>query len=227
MKQANRTTGTLVLVSCLGIGAVSLGTGSWTLANLSQTYRPDDVLFSEGPNLFRSWLTRRMASNALRSEAIGQRLLMMPIASRRATAVAMMDLSFYEGLWTRERDRVPVLKMLEEGILAALSTAPSAGELWLAATKTRALHTGFDKKAESFLATSYLMAPREADIARARMVFVDSVSRLLRRSYDEARARDEATVEIAYPAFDRAYRGWIASRQPEKINRMLRQGLRK
>lgn len=222
MNPVERTAGTVVLATSLAFALVSMGLGSWALANLSGSYRTEDILFNDGPELFTVWLSRHSQTGTLEPAAIGRRLLAMPIAARRATTDAMMQPSFLQNVAERESERGALLKTIELGLIAALTAAPTSGELWLAAARVRTLHRGFDEKAESFLAMSYLMAPREAGLARARLVFATSVSPLLRQSFAEERLRDRDTVQATYPEFERRYRDWFESRQGERTGRPQR-----
>ena len=216
MKPASLFNGTLVLVTSLAIGLASIGLGSRALVGLTNSYQPADILYNDGPDLFTVWLERHWGSEKAQPEAIGQRLLAMPIVARRAVADALMQDRYLERVIEREDRRGAFLESLELGLIGALSIAPSSGELWLAASRIRSQRLGFDAKAEEFLAMSYLMAPREANVARARLIFAASVSPLLRRDFSEHRARDLEIVRTIYPALARRHRNWFASREAER-----------
>ena len=201
----------LVVCACIGIATSLLGWRS--LAAVAGSYEMGDILYDEGPELFQAWLRREQKSGGPTPQSIAQRLLLMPIGSRRATVVAMTRPDFLSPVVDNEADRQSLLISLEDGIVEALGTAPSSGDLWFAASYVRSRTTGFDRIAEDYLAASYLTAPREGDLARLRHVYIANVSPLLRTPMEAERDRDRAIIAAIYPRFENAYRKWEQSRQ--------------
>ena len=213
MKPSSLFNGPLVLMTSLAIGLSSIGLGARALVGLANSYQPGDVLYDDGPDLFKVWLERHFASENPQPAAIGQRLLAMSIVNRRAVSDALTQDRYLEHVVKGEVGRSRFLEALELGLIEALSIAPSSGDLWLAASRIRTQRLGFDAKAEDFLAMSYLMAPREANVARTRLIFSVSVSPLVRRDFAEDRARDLEIVRARYPELQRRHREWFASRE--------------
>lgn len=216
MKPSSLLNGPLVLITSLAIGLSSIGLGARALVGLANSYQPEDVLYDDGPDLFKVWLERHFDSENPQPAAIGRRLLAMSIVNRRAVADALTQDRYLEHVVKGEVGRGRFLEALELGLIEALSIAPSSGDLWLAASRIRTQRLGFDAKAEDFLAMSYLMAPREANIARTRLIFSVSVSPLVRRDFAEDRARDLEIVRARYPDLERRHRNWFASRDAKK-----------
>lgn len=212
MKRARSESGLLLLLACLGVGFATSGLGAWTLGNLSESYHPGDILYDDGPKLFQAWLVRRLEQGDLDRDAVGRRLLVMPIASRRATANAMMGADFWDPVIETESERNSLLEIVEDGLVDALRKAPAAGELWLAASKIRTQTSGFDDLAEGYLTASYLTAPREGGLVRSRIVFVNSVDPLLRSDLDDERQRDRTTARTLFPRFEAKLQDWLDSR---------------
>ena len=102
------------------------------------------------------------------------------------------------------------------------ATAPTAGGLWLAASKVRSQTSGFDQKAEDYLRASYLTASREGDIARLRLVYVSVIGPLMRTAFEEEHLRDRETVRELFPAFDRKYQDWVDARAKGGIDDLRR-----
>ena len=216
MKPSSLLNGPLVLITSLAIGLSSIGLGARALVGLENSYQLGDVLYADGPDLFRVWLERHFDSQNPQPAAIGQRLLAMSIVNRRAVADALTQDRYLEHIVKGEVGRSRFLEALELGLIQALAIAPSSGDLWLAASRIRTQRLGFDAKAEDFLAMSYLMAPREANIARTRLIFAVSVSPLVRRDFAEDRARDLEIVRARYPELERRHRKWFANREARR-----------
>lgn len=201
----------LVVCACIGIATVVLGWRS--LAIVADSYESGDILYDEGPELFQAWLRREHKHGRLTPKSVARRLLIMPIGSRRATVAAMTRPDYFSSVADNEMERRKLLIGVEDGIVEALGTAPSAGDLWFAASHVRSRTTGFDRIAEDYLAASYLTAPREGDLARMRHVFLAGVAPLLRTPMEAERDRDRAIIAAIYPRFEDAYRNWRQARQ--------------
>jgi len=204
----------LVICACIGIATAILGFRS--LAVVAESYEAGDILYDEGPELFQVWLRREQKRDRLGPQSIARRLLIMPIGSRRATVAAMTQPDFLASVADSESERRDLLVNLEDGIVAALGIAPSAGDLWFAASYVRSRTTGFDRIAEDYLAASYLTAPREGDLAKMRHVYLAGVAPLLRAPMAAERDRDRATIAAIYPRFEIAYRKWQQSLRKER-----------
>ena len=201
----------LALCACIGLAAAVLGSRSlWAIAD---SFGASDIFYDEGPELFQVWLQRRHQRDGMTPTLIARRLLVMPIDSRRATVAAMTWPDFLSPVIDDEAARREVIHKLEDGIVEALRTAPSAGDLWFAASHIRSQVAGFDRVAEDYLAASYLTAPREGDLARLRYVYLNQVAPLMRAPMTVERNRDRATVASVYPAFEKIYVKWQRSRQ--------------
>lgn len=201
----------LAMCACIGLAAAALGARS--LWAISDSFEAGDIFYDEGPDLFQAWLRREHQREALTPSLISRRLLIMPIVSRRATVAAMMRPDFLSPVIDDEAARREVILKLEDGIVEALGTAPSAGDLWFAASLIRSRIVGFDRVAEDYLAASYLTAPREGDLARLRYVYLSQVAPLLRAPMTVERDRDRAIVANVYPAFEKIYVKWQRSRE--------------
>ena len=199
------------LFLCLFAGIASAALGVSGLAEVRSSYEPEDILYDEGPELFRQWLGRGYREGSLNAQSVSGRILVMPIGARRALVTAMMKPDFVSALADQEADRRILQELMEDGLLKALETAPTAGGLWLAASKIRSQSTGFDRRAEDYLAASYLTAPREGDIARLRVLYVSDVGALLRDSMETERERDWATAREIDPAFDKKFQAWLGA----------------
>jgi hypothetical protein len=194
---------------CLCIGIATTGLGIRGLGNIAVSYDPDDILYDDGPELFQVWLRREHRQGSLDADSVARRILTMPIGRRRATVIAMMRPDYLAAASGSEAERRELLARLEAGIVKALSTAPTAGDLWLAASKVRSQISGFDRKAESYLAASYLTAPREGDVALIRHVYASAVTPLMRTPMTSERDRDRAIVETLQPAFGEKVDDWL------------------
>jgi hypothetical protein len=134
----------------------------------------------------------------------------------------MMRPGYWSAIAQSEAERQALLGIVEDGLVEALATAPSAGGLWLAASKIRSQTAGFDRQAEDYLKASYLTAPREGDIARLRLVYVGAVGPLLRSALEEDRQRDRETVRDLYPAFETKYQEWLDTNRKGGIDDLRR-----
>ena len=222
MKRARRGAGPLGLVLCLCVGLAATVLGARALDGIAASYEPADILYDEGPDLFQAWLKRHSQEGNLDSRSVAQRLLVMPISARRATVNAMMRPGYWSAIAQSEAERRTLLTSVEGGLVEALGTAPTAGGLWLAASKVRSQTSGFDQKAEDYVRASYLTAPREGDIARLRLVYVSVVGPLMRTAFEEDHRRDRETVRELFPAFDRKYQDWFDAKAKGGIDDLRR-----
>ena len=206
------------LFVCLAVGLGSFGLGAVSLAKLSSSFQPEDILYDEGPGLFQAWLIRHHKSGDLTPAAVSQRILFMPIAARRSTVNAMMGRDFWAAIGGPEAKRRTMLTTIENGLVGALAKAPSAGDLWLAASKIRSQTSGFDHRAANYLAASYLMSPREGSLVRSRIVFAASVEPMLRMPLAEERERDMVIARELYPGFERKVQNWLDARERERAD---------
>ncbi|HEX2255838.1 MAG TPA: hypothetical protein VHG92_03890 [Afifellaceae bacterium] len=188
-------------------GALALIAGSGYLAaELRQSHQPADLAYSEGPQVFRAWLSRTwraVPDGQAMAGAVAKRLMSMPIAARRDTIAAMTDHAFWSGVAADEPARRALQAGMREAVLLGLHQAPVAGDLWLAAAALHTMLDGFDDRAAGYLAASYQFAPREGQVAYARAGLIAHVLPVLDRPLAEAAAGDLALIEATYPKLRR------------------------
>ena len=222
MKKASALTGAFGLVMCFGVAFAAVALGARAINGIAESYQPGDILYDEGPQLFQAWLKRNHENGDLNPQSVAHRILIMPISARRDTVISMARSDFWPDIVRSEAERRALLGVVEEGLVQALATAPSAGDLWLAASQIRSRTTGFDKQAETYLRASYLMAPREGDLARLRHIYLSSVGPLLREPLEAERQRDRVTVARLYPAFDKKFQDWLDKKQEGGLDALRR-----
>ena len=201
---AGRAQARTLAVFSVAFGAATLLLGAAGLAELAQTYRVDEIAVAETWQSHRLWLTDLASDKSDRdakTAAIANRFLLMPIATRQSIVNAMNGGPFWEDIAPTEARRQDVLALEESGVIAALGRAPASGDLWLLAAKLHTLLSGYDGVAARALDTSYLVAPLEGSILRARIVFAVGLGPLLGESQRISLDRDLSTAARSDPGF--------------------------
>ena len=160
--------GSVLSFSGLGLLLLSL----WQLSILQNTYRFDDIWYSQSPVTLQAWMRQQQISDLPapdRIERLADRLLVTPLAQRRILLLSMARPQF----WT-ELTPHPVVRttMRDETVLAlekAVSKAPLAGDLWYLAAKLKSDQGGFDAQAARYIELSQIYAPKATEIALARV----------------------------------------------------------
>jgi hypothetical protein len=184
----------LFLGSLLLIGGLTLGSGVMALLGLAQTYRPEDLAYSESDQTFRLWFLearRHAPSDDTLTTAVAERLRAMRIDKRRALVDAMMSNRFLATMWSDEQDRRGNLRALLGGALQALSSSPMEGDLWLIAARLRWRLEGFDDVAEQYLDASFRYTPREIQLLVDRLVLARAVGIVLSPETRQLARRDQ------------------------------------
>lgn len=153
--------------------AIPLGLlGLARFAQVTQAYEAHELAFTETPQTYRVWLTRAWSEDGPEAtEAIRERLLLMPIARRVSAAATMSGNLFWEGIVADPAARLDLMRAQLAATEAALEDLPTAGDLWLLAARLRTVLTGFDQTARTYLAASFQFAPLEGPVIRARTLF--------------------------------------------------------
>ena len=117
---------------------------------------PIGVLISrltEQPASFRAWLLGVVAEpdQTHTTKRIATRLLVMPMASRRNAADAMTGRAFWEPFAGQEGSLKTVQRQVRDGVLMALQSSPTAGDLYLTAAWLEALTDGFGLRGRELL----------------------------------------------------------------------------
>ena len=200
----------------MALGIATLAGGVSLARQTLAAYSESDVPPVRSAHSFRVWLrdqarqsygdmaVSNMAgddtsgdTNTALAKAIAARLLLSPIQVRREIAAAAVSGGFFDGVVASERDRQILIIAMAAGVRRALASAPAAGDLWLAAAYLETVSTGFGPNARRALANSWLMAPRAASLAPARLRFAASLGDLLGVRERASMDRDRALVQTA------------------------------
>jgi hypothetical protein len=196
-----------LLVLLLAAIALAAG-GAYRAAELRQSHQPIDLAYSEGPEAFQGWLSRKWRAGPDGREhivvAVSMRLTSMPIATRRRTVAAMTGDAFWTGVAAEEASRRALQISVREAVLRSLQQTPMAGDLWLAAAYLHTMLDGFDADAAGYLAASYRFTPREGQVAYPRAGLIAHVLPVLDGPLAEAAAGDLALIATTYPRLHRA-----------------------
>jgi hypothetical protein len=150
---------------------------------LQQIYRGEDLAVSETPQSFQVWLFETLrAPNTeagLVSSHVARRLLTMPLPKRRDVANAMMRLEFWDPFDRLNSGQRSAQRLTRDGILLALRSAPTSGDLYLAAAWLESLTDGFGARGQALLEASHVFAPREFVVIKGRLILGGRVWPLL------------------------------------------------
>ena len=108
---------------------------------------------TEQPASFRAWLLGIVAEpdQTHTTKRIATRLLVMPMASRRNSADAMTGREFWEPFAVQEGSLKYVQRQVRDGVLMALQSSPTSGDLYLTAAWLEALTDGFGLRGRELL----------------------------------------------------------------------------
>jgi len=207
------------LVVAGAVGVLALFAGLKMMTSLSSAYRTADIFYQQPVAGFAAWLLASPEPVDVAADtdpddgqarAIADRLLLLPVSPRRAILSAMTNDAFWSGLARSQAERRRLIAVSSRGLDEALSRAPLSGAMWLAAAKLRTLQDGFDARAETYLRRSYVLAPKEAQVAADRLAFTASIRPLLRGDIDADFSRDIRIVCQTAPGRNRALSRFFA-----------------
>lgn len=171
----------LTLLSTLGLGLCVWGAVNlWSLRDI---YRGADLAVSETPDSFRVWLFEEFrapdAKLSAVSSHVARRLLWVPVDKRRSVANALMRIEFWDAFDRQEGGRRVAQRLTRDGILLALRSAPTSGDLYLTASWLESVTDGFGTRGQALLEASHVFAPRELAAIRGRLILGGRVWPLL------------------------------------------------
>ena len=111
----------------------------------------------------------------------------------------MAGREFWEPFAGQEGGPKTVQRQVRDGVLMALQSSPTAGDLYLTAAWLEALTDGFGLRGRELLRASHVFAPRELSLVRGRLRLAALVWPLLGPQDHDALRKDFATYRNAEP----------------------------